>query len=269
MAVAFLPGTVLGQGDRLCRHCDVPFHPRRKTSAFCSRRCSNLGRPQNGTRGKTWTWKAQSPKRRVFSATEKALAIREFTTGMKTLRDVSALLGCNPITASKLLKECGVDWKLWRAKKISVGALRSFQQGRVVPAACSYGKKVPITTPFQGVLVARSTAEERRASQLTESGRAWFYELKRFALSDGTTYLPDFWVSDLPVEEALAVLGTHPSGEQISQFLSQCAYRVEDVKGYWEPGHTSYAKIQRFREDWPGVPFDVVVSDRKGGWTWQ
>jgi len=205
----------------------------------------------------------------VFSGVEKELAVRCFTTGMKTLQEVSVLLDCNTITASKLLKACGVDWKLWRARKISAGAKRSFQQGRVVPAACGYGKKVPILTPFQGIVVARSTTEGRRANQLIESGRAWFYELKRFRLSDGTTYLPDFWVSDATVEEALAVLGTSPSEGQISRFLFQCTYRVEDVKGYWKPGHTSYAKIHRFREEWPAVPFDVVVSDGKGGWTWQ
>lgn len=207
----------------------------------------------------------RGPKFRVFTEVEQDLVVREFTSG-KTAKEVSLLVGCCPILITRILKDRGVDSEFWRRMKISEGHLASYRNGRTVPVSIGYGTKVSVPTPFQGVRVMRSQTEADRASYLTKEGVPWFYEVCRFTLKDGRTYLPDFWLPQSTMSEVRDALGATPKKADMIRFLTSTSHQVEDVKGYWRPDHPTYEKIQTFRGDYPLVQFQITVKT-KGGWS--
>lgn len=204
-----------------------------------------------------------NPRRRVFTDSEKELACREFTSG-KTMAEVSEMLGCCPILGTRLFREMGIDTEYWRRKKISSGALASFRRGRVVPIEIGYGTKTPFTTPFQGDVVMRSRLEAKRAEFLDSHGIPWFYELARYTLADGRTYLPDFWVVSGNFSEVRDALGSRPTKGAIESYLQLVPHQIEDVKGWWGPDHKTYQKVELFRSQ-SKIQFKVVLK-KKEGW---
>lgn len=210
---------------------------------------------------------AHGPKFRVFTEDEQNLVIREFTTG-KTAAEVAALVNCCPSLVTRILRDRGVDSELWRRRKISETHLATYRNGRSVPVSVGYGTKVRVQTPFQGELMMRSRVEADRAAYLINEGAPWFYEVQRFTLGDGRTYLPDFWLPQCSMSEVLGALGATPKKADLIRFLASTDHKVEDVKGYWRQDHPSYRKIQTFRGEFPSVRFQVTVKT-KGGWSCQ
>lgn len=207
------------------------------------------------------------PKFRVFTEGEQDLVVREFTTG-KTAAEVAVLVGCCATLVSRILRDKGVDSELWRRRKISETHLATYRNGRAVPVSVGYGTKVRVLTPFQGELMMRSRVEADRAGYLTNEGVPWFYEVQRFTLGDGRTYLPDFWLPQCSMSEVQGAVGTTPKKADLIRFLASTGHMVEDVKGYWRQDHPSYGKIQTFRGEFPSVQFQITVKT-KGGWSCQ
>ena len=112
----------------------------------------------------------------------------------------------------------------------------------------------------------RSLLEASRAAHLDGEGVPWFYEVQRFTLSDGRTYLPDFWVADCTMEKTRSILGSSPGDTEILDFLMDTPHRIEDVKGWWRKDHPSYPKVSAFKSQYQGE-FNVVVRT-KGEWSW-
>ena len=114
-----------------------------------------------------------------------------------------------------------------------------------------------------------SRLEAIRAQQLSDANTPWFYEVQRYVVGGGNTYLPDFWVVEgASMGDVLGLLGNTPTMPDILRFLASTQYRVEDVKGWWRPDHPSYSKVESFRYSFPNIQFQVVVKD-KDGWSCQ
>lgn len=206
----------------------------------------------------------RGPNFRAFTSDEQNLVVREFISG-KTADEVALMVRCSPTLITRILKDRGVDSEVWRRKKLSESLRKSYRQGRTVPESVGYGTKVRVNTPFQGTVTMRSQLEATRASYLDEEGVPWFYEIQRFVLADGRTYLPDFWVADCTMEEARSRLGSDPDPSAVLEFLNLTAHRIEDVKGWWGDNHPTYPKVSSFRSQHPGT-FNVVVKT-KGVWS--
>jgi hypothetical protein len=184
-----------------------------------------------------------------------------------TANDVAALVHCSPTLITRVLKDRGVDSEHWRRQKIAEAHRETYRNGRQVPTSVGYGTKVKVVTPFQGTVMVRSKIEALRAGYLTELGVPWFYEVTRYVLEDGSTYLPDFWVAECLMVDAVVGLGGSPTLADARSFLARVPHRVEDVKGWWRADHPSYQKVIRFRAQYQGT-FNIVVKTRDG-WSCQ
>lgn len=207
-----------------------------------------------------------NPRKRVFSSDEKALAVKSFVEDKLSAGAVGGLLGCSDALVTRLLRGLGVNTGQDQGDRIRRTVLKGYQAGRQIPTSVGYGTKTPVSTPFQGDVVMRSRLEATRAEYFSARGQPWFYEVQRYTLADGRTYLPDFWVPDCTFDHALSVLGPAPVADCLRSFLSATTHRIEDVKGWWRPDHPSYSKVQAFREQSKDVRFDVVVKV-KGAWS--
>ncbi len=76
----------------------------------------------------------------------------------------------------------------------------------------------------------RSSWEARFARECDDLGIKWYYEKHYFCLSDGTIYIPDFW---LPKER-----------------------KFVEVKGYWYPH--SRKKFKLFKKEYPSLNIEVI-----------
>lgn len=206
------------------------------------------------------------PRGRSFSQEDKDLAVRLFTEDKLSVVNVGLALGCSGGVATRLLRSLGVDTNGCRGDRIRRSILKGYRNGRQVPLSIGYGTKVLVSTPFQGEVWMRSRLESDRAASLTEEGVPWFYEVKRFDLSDGRTYLPDFWVAGCSLEQARSSLGDSPDLPSVRKFLDSVPHKVEDVKGWWREDHPTYSKVSTFRSEYP-VDFNVVLKT-KVGWSW-
>jgi hypothetical protein len=112
----------------------------------------------------------------------------------------------------------------------------------------------------------RSSTEILRASELNSFGYAWFYEVNNYLLLDGRRYLPDFWITEIPILEATEILKISPTKDQIKIFLKATPHCIEDTKGWWKETHPSYEKINTFIKENPNLSFSVRVEDRKKRW---
>lgn len=188
--------------------------------------------------------------------------VREFTVGMLTRDDVATLAGCKRTLVERVLRDAKVDISLWTGKKLSSIISAEYRSGkRSVSPRAGHGIRTQADTPFQGSVLMRSRTEAHRARELDVTGMAWFYEIQRYPLSDGHTYTPDFWVTQVPVGEAQTVLGVSPTSDAIREYLSAVPHTVEDVKGWFNENHPSYAKIAAFRKEHT-VDFHVRVMSK-------
>ena len=140
---------------------------------------------------------------------------------------------------------------------------RSFEAGRITISPNSgwagrFSKRMHYPTPFQGVVRFRSSSEFQRALELDALGLVWFYEAHRFPMEfEGhqTSYLPDFWI--LPNMHRR----DFEKGCDIREFLETYTGEIilEDVKGWWGSKHSSFKKIQEFRQQYPELRLDIVV----------
>ena len=208
-----------------------------------------------------------NPRKRVFSPGDKILAIKSFVDDKLSVGSVGNLLDCSGALATRLLRSLGVDTGQDQGSRIRQAVLKGYRAGRQVPTSIGYGTKVTVATPFQGNMVMRSRLEAARADYFNREGVPWFYEVERYALTDGRTYLPDFWVADCTIEQARAVLGVSPTKDSLLTFLAATPHRVEDVKGWWRSDHPSYQKVCAFHGQFQGK-FQVVVRT-KDGWSCQ
>ncbi len=189
--------------------------------------------------------------------------VREFTVGMLTRDNVASLAGCKRTLVERVLRDAKVDINMWTGRKLSAIISAEYRSGkRSVSPLAGHGIRTQADTPFQGSVLMRSRTEAQRAQELDATGMAWFYEIQRYPLSDGRTYTPDFWVTQVPVGEAQSVLGVSPTRAEIRKYLSAVSHTVEDVKGWFNENHPSYAKIAAFRKEHT-VDFHVRVM-RKG-----
>jgi len=190
------------------------------------------------------------------------LVVREFTVGMKTRDEVTTSTGCGRSLVDRVLRDANVDISLWTRKKLSCIISAEYMSGkRSVSPRAGHGIRTQADTPFQGSVLMRSRTEALRAKELDATGMTWFYEIQRYSLSDGHTYTPDFWVTQVPVGEARNVLGVSPTRAAIRKYLSAVPHTVEDVKGWFNERHPSYEKIAVFRKEHT-VNFHVRVMSK-------
>lgn len=141
--------------------------------------------------------------------------------------------------------------------KRSASLVRAYAEGRkVVSDKSGYGRRFSYRSPFQGRVILRSSSELERARELDAAGVVWFYEVKRFPVireDKISTYTPDFWVvpgwsrEDVPANFTTFLDTLDPS-----------AVEIEDVKGWWGPGHKTYPKIRDFQAQYPHLNFKIV-----------
>jgi len=89
----------------------------------------------------------------------------------------------------------------------------------------------------------RSSYERTFAVMLDSVGMEWFYEPKRFLLSDGHVYTPDFLIF---IPEEL-------------KWLFGRAMEFVEVKGWFRDSDRK--KLELFRKDYPQVPFRFVDNN--------
>jgi hypothetical protein len=199
----------------------------------------------------------KGPVLRGDRATE---AVERFVQGEGSA-GIAKSLGCRQPRVRRTLENAGFDVRAIGYKRAAETRLRS---GWRPPASSGRGKRTPYDTPFQGRVSMRSRTEGVRASELDHEGVAWFYELKRYTLGD-TSYLPDFWITKVPLQEAREILGDNPSRKDMVAFLKNHPYTLEDVKGWFNHKCPSFSKIARFRDTYPGELFRVLVFDHRRG----
>jgi|GEM_PF-5496914 len=148
-------------------------------------------------------------------------------------------------------------------QKTSESLRRAYAEGRRgISVKSGYGKGSYYDTPFQGKKWLRSTSEVQRARELDQAGIIWFYELRKFVVElkgHNSTYTPDFWIVEDLKREAVS---SAPSLEDfINEMETSGRFRIEDVKGWWGPTHKTFKKISAFQEQYPRVPFRIVVRE--------
>lgn len=206
-----------------------------------------------------------SGTRRVFSEEARAKIVRLYTEGLQSDAEVAKVFGCCRRTVREVLRGEGVDLSAWHGRKLSERAREAFRSGqRVISPKAGHGIKTPHQTPFQGVRVMRSRTEAARAKQLDEAGTAWFYEVQRFNLVAGDSYLPDFWITDVSLAGAKRALGDTPSLGAIRDFLGVTPHKIEDVKGWYGEKHPSKPKIDRFMLERPDLKLCINVFNTLG-----
>lgn len=204
--------------------------------------------------------KASHPAR-TFTQEERDYIAHEFTEGMKTRNALAEELDLSPYFIRQALLEEGVDIKKWETKKRSNSLQKAFLEDRMsIPSNKIYGIPTPCDTPFQGRVTMRSKTEARHGEELNDSGVAWFYELCRYKLSGGSSYLPDFWVTQMSVVKAKKILGANPTKKDIRGFLQNTPYELEDTKaGRFDSEDKSYPKLALFCQEYPAEKFSVLL----------
>lgn len=196
-----------------------------------------------------------------FTSEQIAEMVRQSAQDLRNAEDVAQDFGCSAGLVSWYVRQSGVlDGRDIRTEKMQQG----YVDGRItVSPLSSRGVRTLSSTPFQGALFMRSRTEGQRANLFNSTGRAWFYEVQRYTLKDGRTYLPDFWFTDIPVEEARLVLGDDPQPKAIQQFLESTPHWVEETKGWFVSGKGNYDKVHAFAESGDCPRFSVLVSGDK------
>jgi len=87
-------------------------------------------------------------------------------------------------------------------------------------------------TEYKGISF-KSTWEAEFAKELDEEKLTWSYEPKKFLLSNGKTYLPDFYVYDFD--------------------------RYYEIKGFWWP--KALAKFNLFLDEYPEIEIEVKSTE--------
>jgi len=197
-----------------------------------------------------------------YAPAQVAEMIRQSTVEMRNAEDIARDFGCSGQLVTMYVRRSGVNGRVLQGAKLRLG----YANGRIVVSPLiSHGVKSLSDTPFQGTRVMRSRTESKRARLLDATGMAWFYEAHRYVLSDGSTYLPDFWLTEVPVDVARAQLGEQPDRAAIWQFLSRTAHWIEDTKGWFGSAQQNYgnhAKIHRFVAEGLHPRFSVLVMGR-------
>ena len=187
-----------------------------------------------------------------FTVDEK-LGMVQMAVALVSYEDIAKKFNCTPSCVTYHIRASGVDFRELRSKKI----LAKHISGKIRPGLGRFGIKTPTQTPFQGVVTTRSQTEAVRAAQLDATGMAWFYELHGYRLPTGKSYLPDFWLTNIPVAIAQEKLGISPSTEDIKEFLEVTPHWIEDVKGWFGPTAWSWDKLHMFSPTCPH--FSVLV----------
>lgn len=107
--------------------------------------------------------------------------------------------------------------------KMSFSASRTYHEGRVPPQP----KGVEYLTRSGQMYRMRSSWEQQYAVALDFAGLTWFYEPGRLLLSDGRTYLPDFYVVEW--KSYVEIKGYRDNGK--SQQAQADGYAVRIVRG--------------------------------------
>jgi len=159
-------------------------------------------------------------------------AAKEYTHGYQKGHDVSDKIR-NKISKSKL----GVS--LGPHSDETVEKIRKSHIGIPAPKGSGTGKSCYYNSPLQGKIWIRSTYELAYAQYLDSKRILWKHEHKRFKLSNGTTYAPDFFL------------------------VKSKKYR--EIKGYMRP--EAQEKVELFQNEYPNKDFKVLYYEdlvRKG-----
>jgi len=207
-------------------------------------------------------------QRKVFSEKELQHMVRAYVRGLDGLTVTARHFGTSKSTLRRCFQSVGIDFGNVSRKKHSALLKRDFRRGkRVISPRTGRGIRSYCVTPFQGRVLLRSQDEARRVRELV--GTAWFYEINRYTLSTGGTYLPDFWETGLPEDVVRTMFSKNPTKQDILSLLRGIPHRIVDVKGWWGPQHPSWDKIQQFRREFPNISFHLLVNDKNGGWSWE
>lgn len=206
-------------------------------------------------------------QRRTFSPEEQQAMVGHYLSGLYGQEATMQEFGVSKKVLRRVLRENGVDAKQVASKRHAALIQHEFHSGkRHISPRAGVGIRSYFDVPLQGRVLLRSTTERLRALYLMKQGIAWFYEIRRFTLQNGETYLPDFWVLDRSFAEVERMLGGSPGRKQLQALAAQVPHKVEDVKGWWDKRHPSWDKIQTFKREHPVVDFSIVLSDGKGDW---
>jgi len=105
--------------------------------------------------------------------------------------------------------------------------------GRPSPKCTWRGKGCYYNSPLQGKIWLRSTYELAYAKYLDKKRILWKYEYKRFKLSNGTTYCPDFYL------------------------IKKNKY--VEIKGYMR--QNALRKIKLFKKEYPDIKFKILFFE--------
>lgn len=127
---------------------------------------------------------------------------------------------------------------------------------RSVSPKSGRGIRSQVQTPLQGLKMVRSSTEKRRAEDLNAQGVVWYYEAIRYRLTDGRSYLPDFWIfPTLSLDNA----PKNPSPTEVADLMITYPCVVEDVKGWYGEKHASFSKVEAFKASYPQLDFRLVI----------
>jgi hypothetical protein len=128
--------------------------------------------------------------------------------------------------------DCGKELKNFYAKRChscDSSGKRNYYYGKLP----SHGKRFK----YKGYIF-RSSWEFKLAQYLDAQNIIWFYEVKTFTLSNGTTYTPDFYL------------------------LRENTWL--EVKGYWRDN--ARQKFELFKEEYPDIVIEVITRNILQKW---
>jgi hypothetical protein len=207
--------------------------------------------------------KNQKPKR-LIPQEQVDTWVHLFTRDLKSTLDIASMFNVRQSLVSSTLKQAGINVGQIALRR-SVETRK--KKGYFPSPKCGFGIKTEYTTPFQGTVTMRSRTEAARAKELDEEGFVWFYEVAPFRLKE-STYLPDFWVTKIPIHDARSSLGSYPGKSEIESFIAEHGCVLEDVKGWFNEKSSSFKKIKEFRGLFPDLLRVLVLNPRTGERHW-
>lgn len=154
----------------------------------------------------------------------------------KSLRTVSKLLGISKTALRHRFKIANI--KIYPSSQCHMGTKHSLEtKAKMSNTAAQQivdgtrpghgkGKRILVTTPNQGVIYVRSSYEAAYVDYLNSNNIDFMYEHTKFTLSNGRSYVPDFFLTK--TEEYIEIKGYLEEVSAIKLALFQAEY--PDVK---------------------------------------
>lgn len=158
----------------------------------------------------------------IIDEYNKGRSIRSIRHELNTTRDaLFKVLGSANI-AIRASGEANIGRKNTQETKAKMSETASDQIVAGTRSSHCHGKIVKVMTPFQGLVKMRSSWEAAYANHLTSNNIQYKYEMTSFKLSNGKTYVPDFYLID--TDEYVEIKGYLSEDQQkkYDLFKSEC-----------------------------------------------